>query len=44
MLIDYDALKELDCVIIDWSRLGWLLQGIHSRPCGEKAWTPLLMV
>ena len=45
MLIDHDALKELDCVneLIDWSCLERILQGIHASPCGEKAWPPLLM-
>jgi len=45
MLIDHDALKELDCVneLIDWSSLEWILQGIHGSPRGEKAWPPLLM-
>jgi IS5 family transposase len=45
MLIVHDALKEPDCVneLINWSRLEWVLQGIHSSPRGEKAWPPLLM-
>ncbi len=46
MLIDHDALKELDGVheLIDWSRLEQLLSGIHANPRGEKAWPPLMMV
>jgi len=51
MLIDHDALKELDVVVqdsvtelIDWSRLEQVLQGIHASPRGEKAWPPLLML
>ena len=46
MLIDHDALKELDGVheLIDWSRLEQLLSGIHASPRGEKAWPPLMMV
>ena len=45
MLIDHDALKELDAVheLIDWSRLEKQLSGIHSKKQGEKAWPPLLM-
>ena len=45
MLIDHDALKELDSVneLIDWGRLERILQGIHASPRGEKAWPPLLM-
>lgn len=45
MLIDHDALKELDCVneLIDWGRLEQILQGIHASHRGEKAWPPLLM-
>jgi len=45
MLIDHDALKELDSVneLIDWSHLERILQGIHASPRGEKAWPPLLM-
>jgi len=33
MLIDHDALKELDAVheLIDWSRLEQQLAGIHSK-------------
>ena len=43
MLIDYDALKELDAVneLIDRSRLEKQLSGIHSKKQGEKAWHPL---
>ena len=42
MLIDHDALKELDSVneLIDWDRLERILQGIHASPRGEKAWPP----
>jgi len=45
MLIDHDALKELDAVheLIDWSRLEQQLSGIHSKKLGEKAWPPLMM-
>lgn len=45
MLIDHDALKELDGVheLIVWSRLEQLLSGIHSKTRGEKAWPPLMM-
>ncbi len=45
MLIDHDALKELDGVheLIDWSRLEQQLSGIHSKKQGEKAWPPLIM-
>lgn len=45
MLIDHDALKELDAVheLIDWSRLEKQLSGIHSKKQGEKAWPPLMM-
>lgn len=45
MLIDHDALKELDGVheLIDWSRLEQRLSGIHSKAQGEKAWPPLMM-
>ena len=45
MLIDHDALKELDGVheLIDWSRLEQHLCGIHSKVRGEKAWPPLMM-
>ena len=39
MLIDHDALKELDCIneLIHWGRLKQTLQGIHAGPRGEKA-------
>ncbi len=39
MMIDHDALKELDDVheLIDWSRLEYLLKEIYSSPRGEKA-------
>jgi hypothetical protein len=39
MLIDHDALKELDAVndLITWSRVDTLLSGIHASPKGEKA-------
>ena len=45
MLIDHDALKELDGVhdLIDWSRLEQRLSGIHSKAQGEQAWPPLMM-
>ncbi|MBQ0721754.1 MAG: IS5 family transposase, partial [Gammaproteobacteria bacterium] len=45
MLIDHDAVKELDAVheLIDWSRLEQQLSGIHSKKQGEKAWPPLMM-
>ena len=45
MIIDHDALKELDDVheFIDWHRIESLLQGIHASNRGEKAWPPLLM-
>jgi len=45
MIIDHDALKELDDVheFIDWHRIESLLQGIHASNRGEKAWSPLLM-
>lgn len=45
MLIDHDALKELDGVheLINWTRIEQLLSEIHSSPRGEKAWPPLLM-
>ncbi len=42
MLIEYDALKELDNVhrLIAWSRIETLLSDIHTKPKGEKAWPP----
>ncbi len=45
MLIDHDALKELDDVheLIDWSRLEKQLVDLHSSSRGEKAWPPLMM-
>lgn len=45
MLVDHDALKELDGVhdLIDWSKLELLLADIHSKTKGEKAWPPLMM-
>ena len=45
MLIDHDALKELDAVndLITWSRVEVLLSDIHSSAKGEKAWPPLMM-
>ena len=45
MLIDHGALKELNDMheLIDWSHLESLLLDIHSRPKGEKAWSPLMM-
>ncbi len=45
MLIDHDALKELDDVheLIEWSRLEKLLADLHSSTRGEKAWPPLMM-
>ena len=45
-MIDHDALKELDEVneLIAWDRIERWRQGIHSRPRGEKAWPPLLML
>ncbi len=45
MLIDHDALKELDDVheLIDWSRLEKQLAELHSSARGEKAWPPLMM-
>jgi IS5 family transposase len=45
MLIDHDAVKELDSVheLIDWSRLEQKLSSIHSKKQGEKAWPPLMM-
>jgi len=45
MLIDHDALKELDAVhdLIDWHRLERLLADIHSSARGERAWPPLMM-
>ena len=45
MLIDQDALKELDAVheLINWSQLEQQLSGIHSKKQGEKAWPPLMM-
>jgi len=45
MLIDHEALKELDSVheLVDWSRLEQQLSGIHSKKRGEKAWPPLMM-
>ena len=45
MIIDHDALKELDDVheFIDWHRIESLLQGIYASNRGEKAWPPLLM-
>ncbi|MDP0589835.1 MAG: hypothetical protein QS748_11845 [Candidatus Endonucleobacter bathymodioli] len=45
MLIDHDAVKELDSVheLIDWARLEHYLKDIHSSARGEKPWPPLLM-
>ena len=45
MLIDHDALKELDDVhaLIDWSRIEQRLSDIHSKTRGEQAWPPLMM-
>jgi len=45
MLVDHDALKELDVVneLIDWSRLEQQLSGVHSKKQDEKAWAPLMM-
>lgn len=45
MLIDHDALKELDAVhdLINWSRLEHRLSCIHAKKQGEKAWPPLIM-
>jgi hypothetical protein len=45
MLIDRDALKELDSVseLIDWGRLEQILQGIHASHRGEKVRPPLLI-
>ena len=45
MLIDHDAVKELDSVyeLIDWARLEHHLKYIHSSARGEKAWPPLIM-
>ncbi|MDP0588324.1 MAG: IS5 family transposase [Candidatus Endonucleobacter bathymodioli] len=45
MLIDHDAVKELDSVyeLIDWDRLEHHLKDIHSSSRGEKAWPPLMM-
>ena len=45
MLIDHDAVKELDAVheLIDWSRLEQKLSSIHSKKQGEKSWPPLMM-
>ena len=45
MLIDHDAVKELDAVheLIDWPRLEQKLSSIHSKKQGEKAWPPLMM-
>jgi len=39
MLIDHDAVKELDSVyeLIDWARLEHHLKDIHSSSRGEKA-------
>ena len=39
MLIDHDALKELDAVheLIDWSRLEQQLSSIHPKKQSEKA-------
>ncbi len=44
MLIEHDALKELDAVhdLIMWTRIEALLSGIHSKAKGEKAWPPLI--
>ncbi|MDP0587981.1 MAG: hypothetical protein QS748_01740 [Candidatus Endonucleobacter bathymodioli] len=43
MLIDHDAVKELDSVheLIDWARLEHHLKDIHSSSRGEKAWRHL---
>ena len=45
MLIDHDAVKELDAVheLIDWPRLEQKLSSIHSKKQGEKAWPPLMI-
>jgi len=45
MLIDHDALKELDDVheLIVWPHLEKLLVDLHSSARGEKAWPPLMM-
>lgn len=45
MMIDHDALKELDSVheLIDWVRLERLLKGVHASAKGERSWPPLLM-
>jgi len=45
MLIDHDALKELDVAheLIDWVRLKQLLSGIHSKKQGEKVWPPFMI-
>ncbi len=45
MLIEYDALKELDDVheLIDWSRIENLLASLHMSTRGQKAWPPLMM-
>ena len=45
MMIDHDALKELDGVndLIDWRRLERLLVDIHSSKKGERSWPPLMM-
>lgn len=45
MMIDHDALKELDAVhdLIDWNRLERLLLDIHSSKKGENSWPPLMM-
>jgi len=42
MLIDHDALKELDAVheLIGWLCLEQQLSGIHAKAQGEKAWPP----
>jgi len=41
----HQALEELDGIhaVIDWSRLGCLLSGLHTKERGEQAWPPLLM-
>ena len=45
MIIDHDAIKELDAVhdLIDWNRLERLLVNIHASKKGEKSWPPLMM-
>ena len=45
MIIDHDAIKELDAVhdLIDWNRLERLLVDIHANKKGEKSWPPLIM-